>query len=45
MNNLREVMSAPNFHFVHGDIRNIDLVSYVLKTHEIDTVMHFAAFR
>jgi nucleoside-diphosphate-sugar epimerase len=29
--------------FIKGDIQSMDLMSYVLKTEEIDTVMHFAA--
>lgn len=29
--------------FVKGDIQSMDLLSFVLKTEEIDTVMHFAA--
>ena len=28
--------------FVQGDVGNVDLVSSVLTTHDIDTVMHFA---
>ena len=29
--------------FVKGDIQSMDLLSYVLRTENIDTVMHFAA--
>jgi UDP-glucose 4,6-dehydratase len=29
--------------FIKGDIQSMDLISYILKTEEIDTVMHFAA--
>ncbi|PNH01273.1 putative rhamnose biosynthetic enzyme 3 [Tetrabaena socialis] len=41
--NLASLESKHNFRFIKGDIRSMDLVSYILKTEEIDTVMHFAA--
>jgi len=41
--NLTEVMDKPNFKFVKGDITSPDLVSYVLREEEIDTILHFAA--
>merc|ERR1712113_420250 len=41
--NLCEVADLPNFKFVKGDIASNDLVTYVFKENEIDTVMHFAA--
>jgi len=43
LNNLNAVKDAPNFKFVKGDIQSMDLISYVLRTENIDTVMHFAA--
>lgn len=43
LSNLDEVAKLPNFKFVKGDICSPDLVSYVLKEEEIDTIMHFAA--
>ena len=33
----------PNFKFIKGDIASPDLVSYVLREEEIDTILHFAA--
>jgi dTDP-glucose 4,6-dehydratase len=33
----------PGFTFVHGDIRDADLVSRLLGQHEIGTIVHFAA--
>lgn len=42
-NILEEVGDLPNFKFVKGDICSPDLVSYVFKENEIDTIMHFAA--
>lgn len=41
--NLDELKALPNFKFVKGDIASPDLVSYVFKSEQIDTVMHFAA--
>lgn len=38
-----EVKDAPNYTFVRGDIGSTDLVMYILKTHDIDTVLNFAA--
>ncbi|MEW5306394.1 MAG: hypothetical protein WDW38_007332 [Sanguina aurantia] len=43
MNNLNAVQGKANVKFVKGDIQSMDLLSFVLKTEEIDTVMHFAA--
>lgn len=43
MRNLEEILNAPNFTFVKGSINNVELVSYIMKTHKVDTVMHFAA--
>jgi dTDP-glucose 4,6-dehydratase len=39
----KETEKLPNYHFVKGDILSADLITYVLKTHNIDTIMHFAA--
>lgn len=41
--NLNELNGLPNYKFVKGNICSSDLVSYVLKTENIDTIMHFAA--
>jgi len=41
--NLAEVATLPNYKFIKGDITSSDLVSYVLKEQNIDTIMHFAA--
>jgi len=43
LNNLKLVNSRPNFKFIKGDITSPDLVNYIIKTEEIDTIMHFAA--
>lgn len=37
------VSRLKNYHFVRGNLNSNDLVSYVLKKFNIDTVMHFAA--
>mmetsp|Transcript_13397 Transcript_13397/g.29552 ORF Transcript_13397/g.29552 Transcript_13397/m.29552 type:complete len:367 (-) Transcript_13397:57-1157(-) len=41
--NLEEISRYRNFKFIKGDISSADLVSYVLKEEQIDTIMHFAA--
>lgn len=43
LRNLQEVIDKPNFKFIKGNIMSADLLNYVMKTEEIDTVMHFAA--
>jgi UDP-glucose 4,6-dehydratase len=43
LENLDEIKDLPNFKFVKGDIGSSDLVNYVFKQNEIDTVIHFAA--
>jgi len=34
---------APNYFFIKGDIGNTDLVMHIFVTHDIDTVLNFAA--
>lgn len=41
--NLATVEKNPNFHFVHGDIRDYGLAVSLLQEGEIDTIVHFAA--
>lgn len=36
-------MGHKNFRFIKGDITSFDLVAHVLRTEEIDTIVHFAA--
>ena len=43
LRNTEELANHTNFMFVKGDIASADLVEYILKTENIDTVMHFAA--
>ena len=33
----------PGFTFIHGDIRDYDVVARILRDREIDTIVHFAA--
>ena len=40
---LEPVAAHPRFHFVHGDIRDFELVCALLEQHQIDTLVHFAA--
>ena len=41
--NLAPVKNHPGFHFVHGNIRDYDLVLSLLQDQKIDTIVHFAA--
>ncbi|WP_044747466.1 dTDP-glucose 4,6-dehydratase [Bacillus alveayuensis] len=43
LENLKDVENHPNYTFVKGDINNRELVDYVVKTHEIDVIVNFAA--
>jgi len=43
MENLEPVKKNQGFHFVHGDIRNYELVVSLLRDKQIDTIVHFAA--
>eukprot|EP00759_Apiculatamorpha_spiralis_P040248 PhF_6_TR38888/c0_g1_i1/m.58167/K12450/RHM; UDP-glucose 4,6-dehydratase len=38
-----EVRENPNYVFIRGDICNTDLVMHIFTSHDIDTVLHFAA--
>ena len=42
-NVLHSIRENNRYSFVKGNLCSMDLVSHVLKTHEIDTVIHFAA--
>jgi UDP-glucose 4,6-dehydratase len=39
----QNVTETPNYTLVVGDLNDKDLVLHILQTHEIDTVVHFAA--
>ncbi|MCX7842424.1 MAG: dTDP-glucose 4,6-dehydratase [Clostridia bacterium] len=41
--NLRELEDNPRHHFVKGDIRNQELVNYILKRYRPDFIINFAA--
>ena len=43
LNNLKSISGLLNFKFVKGDVGSADLMTYVMRSEEIDTVMHFAA--
>lgn len=38
-----QVRDKPNYHFIRGDICNTDLIMHIFVTHDIDTVLNFAA--
>jgi dTDP-glucose 4,6-dehydratase len=41
--NLEALKDHPRMHFVHGDIRDSELVGKLLREHVVDTIVHFAA--
>ena len=41
--NLKDVQGDARYSFVHGDIRDQDLISQVISQEDIDTIVHFAA--
>ncbi len=41
--NLKDIESRANYHFVHGDVTDRAAVSAVFKEYDIDRVVHFAA--
>ena len=43
LDNLREVQDNPRYVFVHGDIADRETVNEVIITHQIDTIVNFAA--
>ncbi|MDD9148972.1 MULTISPECIES: dTDP-glucose 4,6-dehydratase [unclassified Sporolactobacillus] len=43
LENLKDVENAPNYHFVRGDIRNRELLEYVIDHFDSDTIVNFAA--
>ncbi|RME90915.1 MAG: dTDP-glucose 4,6-dehydratase [Anaerolineae bacterium] len=43
LENLRDLPDPSRHTFVHGDICDADLVNRLMREHEIDTIVHFAA--
>ncbi|TGA99819.1 dTDP-glucose 4,6-dehydratase [Sporolactobacillus shoreae] len=43
LENLKDVEDHPNYHFIHGDIRNRELLEYIIDQYQIDMVVNFAA--
>ena len=41
--NLSEITHLKNYKFIKGDICSPDLMNHIFKTHQVDTVIHFAA--
>ena len=41
--NLDEIKDYPNYKFVKGNVCSADLLNFLLREEEIDTIMHFAA--
>ncbi len=43
LNNLTEVENKENYHFIQGDIADINTVAAIFKEYDIEGVIHFAA--
>ena len=43
LENLKNLPSQENHHFIEGDILDEELVQKILREHEIDAIVHFAA--
>ncbi|KAJ3330767.1 hypothetical protein HDU76_004897 [Blyttiomyces sp. JEL0837] len=43
LKSLEDLVGRPNYSFIKGDITSSDFVNYILKEHQIDTVIHLAA--
>mmetsp|Transcript_6312 Transcript_6312/g.6522 ORF Transcript_6312/g.6522 Transcript_6312/m.6522 type:complete len:356 (+) Transcript_6312:71-1138(+) len=43
LENVEFLNEYPNYKFVHGNICSSDLVTFILKERNVDTIMHFAA--
>jgi dTDP-glucose 4,6-dehydratase len=42
-NVFEEIRESPRYNFVKGNLCSQDLIKYILESHKIDTVIHFAA--
>ncbi|MBD2494507.1 dTDP-glucose 4,6-dehydratase [Nostoc sp. FACHB-280] len=43
LENLAQLQADPNYHFVQGDIGNVELVSYLLDKYQPNAIINFAA--
>ena len=43
LDNLKEVSSNPNYHFIKGNICNRELLEFIFEAYDIQGVIHFAA--
>lgn len=43
LDNLSEIAGRPSYYFIHGDICDLETLNEVMKTHQIDHVINFAA--
>ena len=43
LENLKNLPNEENYHFVQGDIQDTELVQKLLREHEINAIVHFAA--
>jgi dTDP-glucose 4,6-dehydratase len=43
LENLTDIENNPNYTFIQGDITNGELIDYIVKNHQIDIIVNFAA--
>lgn len=43
LQNLQDIQQAPNYTFIHADVRNLNLLTHLFQQHPIDTIIHLAA--
>lgn len=43
LDSLADIEGDPRYHFVQGNICDIEIVNTILREHQVDTIVHFAA--
>lgn len=43
LDNMKDVEDDPRYHFIQGDIGNLELVEYIIRTYRIEGIVHCAA--
>lgn len=43
LENIKDLESAPNYHFIKGNIKDIEFINGIFEKHQFDAVIHLAA--
>lgn len=43
LENIKDLENAPNYHFIKGNIKDIDFINSIFEKHRFDAVIHLAA--